>query len=164
MTLPWQREWSQPAYLLGWMRGWHLAEGGAVVDPSDGLAKLDYEAGQFLRGPAMVCVPAAPLRKNPLVRRKLVRANVAARVIGATATRMWTQTTYVTPRHVSCEQGRSTATRAADCGQGLLAAVNCATTHAEKAAMVTPCEGVKTAGSESRASRCSTEEGSSLQR
>ena len=65
---------------------------------------------------------------------------------------MWTQTAYVTPRHVTCEQGRSAATRAADCGLGVFAAVNCATPDAEQVAqaMVTPCEAVKTAEGESR--------------
>ena len=84
--------------------------GGAVVASADGFAKPEHEVGQFLHGPATVCVPAAPLRTNPLIRRKLVRANVAACVIGAAATRMWTQTAYVTPRHVACEQGKSAVT------------------------------------------------------
>ena len=115
------------------------------------FAKPENEVGQFLHGPETVCVPAAPLRKNPLISRKLVPANVAACIIAAAATRMWTQTTYVTPRHVACEQGKSTATNAADCGLGVLAAVYCATPDAEQAvpAMVTPCE-VVTAGGESR--------------
>ena len=119
---------------------------------ADGFAKPVNEVGQFLHGPATVCVPAAPLRKNPLIRRKLVPANVAACVIGAAATSMWTQTAYVTPRHVACERGKSVATRAADCSPGVLAAVDCATPGAEQAAqaMVTPCEAVKTVGVESR--------------
>ena len=64
---------------------------------------------------------------------------------------MWTQAAYVTPSHVACERGKSTATRAADCSPGVLAAVNCATPGAEQAAqaMVTPCEAVKTDGGES---------------
>ena len=90
--------------------------GGAVVAPAEGFAKLENEVGQFLHWPATVCVPAAPLHKNPLIRRTLVLANVATCVIGAAATRMWTPTTYVTPRHVACEQGKSTATRADACG------------------------------------------------
>ena len=97
---------------------------GAEVASADGFAKPEHEVGQFLHGPATVCVPAAPLRTNPLKRRKLVPGNVAACVVGAAATRMWTQTAYVTPRHIACEQGRSTATRAGDCGPGVLAAVN----------------------------------------
>ena len=84
--------------------------------PAEGFAKLENEVGQFLHWPATVCVPAAPLHKNPLIRRTLVLANVATCVIGAAATRMWTPTTYVTPRHVACEQGKSTATRADACG------------------------------------------------
>ena len=39
--------------------------GGAVVAPADGLARPSQEVGRFLHGPATVCVPAAPLRKNP---------------------------------------------------------------------------------------------------
>ena len=101
--------------------------GAAVVAPAEGFAKPVNEVGQFRHGPATVCVPAAPLRKNPLIRRKLVPANVAACVIGAAATRMWTQTAYITPRHVACERGRSAATSIADCDPGVLAAVNCAT-------------------------------------
>ena len=126
--------------------------GGAVVASADGFAKPEQEVGKFLHGPATVCVPAAPLRTNPLIRRKLVRANVAACVIGAAATRMWTQTAYITPRHVACERGKSAATRAADCSPGVLAAADCATPGSEQAAlaMVTPCEAVKTAGGESR--------------
>ena len=126
--------------------------GGAVVAPAKGFAKPVNEVGRFLHGPATVCVPAAPLRKNPLIYRKLVPANVVACVIGAAATRMWTQTAYVTPRHVACERGRSAGTRAADCDLGGLAAVNCATRGAKQAAqaMVTPCEAVKTAGGDSR--------------
>ena len=64
---------------------------------------------------------------------------------------MYTKTAYVTPRHVACEQGNSTAIRAADCSPGMLAAF-CATPDAERAAqaMMTPCEAVRTAGGESR--------------
>ena len=105
-----------------------------MVAPAEGFAKPENNVGQFLHGPATACVPAAPLRKKPLIRRKLVPANVAACGIGAAATRMWTQTTYVTPRHVACEQGKSTATRATDCGLAVLAAVNCSTPDAEQAA------------------------------
>ena len=106
-----------------------------------------FEVGQFLHGPATVCVPAAPLRTNPLKRRKFVPANIAACVIGAAA-----QTVHETPRHVACEQGKSAVTSAAGCTLGVLAAVNCATPGAEQAAqaMVSPCEAVKTAGGESR--------------
>ena len=65
---------------------------------------------------------------------------------------MWTQTAYVTPRHVACEQGKSAVTSAADCELGVLAAVNCATPGADQAAqaMVNPCKAEKTAGGESR--------------
>ena len=126
--------------------------GGAEVASADGFAKPEHEVGQFLHEPATVCVPAAPLRTNPLIRQNLVPANVAACVIGAAATRMWTQTAYITPRHVACERGKSAATRAADCSPGVLAAADCATPGSEQAAlaMVTPCEAVKTAGGESR--------------
>ena len=44
--------------------------GGAEVASAEGFAKPDNEVGQFLHGPATVCVPAAPLRTNPLIRRK----------------------------------------------------------------------------------------------
>ena len=120
--------------------------------PADEFAKPEHEVGQFLHGPATVCVPAAPLCKNPLIRRRLVPANVAACVIGAAATRMCTKTANVTPRHVACEQGKSTAMCAGDCSPGMLAAVISATPDAEQAAqaMVTPCEAVKTAVGESR--------------
>ena len=125
---------------------------GAEVAPADGFASLEHEVGSFWHGPAELCIPAAPLCKNPLILRKLVPANVAACVIGASATRMFTKTAYVSPRHVACKQGKSTAMRAADCSSGMLAAVNCATPDAEQAgqAMVTLCEAVKTAGGESR--------------
>ena len=122
--------------------------GGAEVASAEGFAKPDNEVGQYLHGPATVCVPAAPLRTNPLVRRKLVSANVAACVIGAAA-----QTVHdEAPRHVACEQGKSAVTSAADCKLGVLAAVNCATPGAEQAAqvMVSPCKAVNTAEGESR--------------
>ena len=111
------------------------------------MATPEHEVGQFLHGPATVYVPAAPLRTNPLIRRKLVPANVAACVIGAAA-----QIVHETPMHVACERGKSAVTSAADCSPGVLAAVNCATPCAEQAAqaMVSPCEAVKTAGGESR--------------
>ena len=114
---------------------------------AEGFAKPEHEVGQFMHGPATVCIPAAPLRTNPLIRRKLVPANVTACVIGAAA-----QTVYETPRHVARERGKSTETRAADYSPGVLAVVNVATPGAEQAAqaMVTPCEAVKTAGGESR--------------
>ena len=126
--------------------------GGPVVAPAEGFAKPVKEVGQFLHGPATICVPAAPLRKNPLMRQKLVPANIAACVVGAAATRMWTQTAYVTRRHVACERGRFAATSAADCDPGVLAAIKCATPGAEQAAqaMVTPCEAIKTVGGLSR--------------
>ena len=37
--------------------------GGAMVASAEGFAKPVNEVGQFLHGPATVCVPAAPLRK-----------------------------------------------------------------------------------------------------
>ena len=121
--------------------------GGAEVASADGFAKPEHEVGQFLHGPATVCVPAAPLCTNPLIRRKLVPANVAACVIGAAA-----QTVYETPRHVACERGKCAVTGVADCSTGVLAAVICATPGAEQAAqaMVSPCKAVNTAGGEYR--------------
>ena len=120
---------------------------GAEVASADGSATPEQEVGQFLHGPATVCVPAAPLRTNPLICRKFVLANVAACVIGVAA-----QTVYESPRHVACERGKCTGTGAAACSPGVLAAVTCATPGAGKAAqaIVTPCEAVKTAGGESR--------------
>ena len=113
--------------------------GGVEVASAHGFAKPEHEVGQLMHGPATVCVPAAPLRTNSLIRRKLVLANVAACVIGAAA-----QTVYETPRYVACEQGKSAVTSAADCDLGVLAAVNCATPGAKQAAqaMVSPCEAV----------------------
>ena len=140
------------AHSAGLDEGAAPGSGGAEVASADGFAKPEHEDGQFLHGPATVCVPAAPLRTNPLIRRKLVPANVAACLIGAAVTRMWTQTAYIIPRHVACERGKSAATRAAGCDLGGSAAVNCATPGAEQAAqaMASPCEAVKTAGGESR--------------
>ena len=91
--------------------------GGAEMTSADGFAKPESEVGKFLHGPATVSVPAAPLRANPLIRRNLVPANVAACVIGAAA-----QTVHdETPRHVACEQGKSAVRSAADCKLGVLA-------------------------------------------
>ena len=70
---------------------------GAVVAPADGFAKSEHEVGQFLHGPVTVCVPATPLRKTPLIPRKLVPANVAACVIGALATRMCARRLHMQP-------------------------------------------------------------------
>ena len=42
--------------------------GGAEVASADSFAKPEHEVGHFLHGPATVCVPAAPLRTNPLIR------------------------------------------------------------------------------------------------
>ena len=72
--------------------------GGAVVASADSFSKPKHEVGQFLHGPGTVCVPAAPLRTTPLIRPKLVPANVAACVFGAAATRMRTQTKLASPR------------------------------------------------------------------
>ena len=125
---------------------------GVEVDPAYGFAKPEHEVGRVLRGPAEVCIPAAPLRRNRLIRRKVVRANVAACDMGSAVTRMTTKTVYETPGDVACEPGKSTAMRAAESTPGMLAAVNCATLDAEQAAqaMVTPCKAVKTAGGEFR--------------
>ena len=70
---------------------------GALVAPADGFAKSEHEVGQFLNGLVTVCVPATPLRKTPLIRRKLVPANVAACVIGAMATRMCARRLHMQP-------------------------------------------------------------------
>ena len=51
--------------------------GGAEVAPATGFATPQYEVGSFVRGPAEVCVPAAPLQENPLIRKEEVPANVA---------------------------------------------------------------------------------------
>ena len=112
------------------------------------LRNVNTKSDSFLHGPATVCVPAAPLRTNPLIRRKLVPANVAACVIGAAAQTVHDETL----RHVACEQGKSAVTSAADFELRVLAGVNCATPRAEQAAqaMVSPCEAENTAGGKSR--------------
>ena len=46
--------------------------GGAEAAPAGGFELP--EVGQFLRTPTEVCVTAAPLRKNPLIRKQLVPA------------------------------------------------------------------------------------------
>ena len=87
---------------VGLDQGVALGSGGAEVAPADAFAKPEHEVRNFLHGPATICAPAAPLLTNRLIRRKLVPANFDACVIGAAATRMFTKTAYVAPRHVAC--------------------------------------------------------------
>ena len=72
--------------IVGLDEGAPPCPGGAEVAPADGFAKPEHEVGSFLLGAATVRVPAASLRKNALIRRKVVPANVAPCVIGAAAT------------------------------------------------------------------------------
>ena len=60
--------------------------GGAEAAPTGGFEPP--EVGQFLRTSAEVCVPAAPLRKNPLIRKRLEPASAA---MDALASEMDTQ-------------------------------------------------------------------------
>ena len=50
---------------LGLDEGVAPGSGGAEVAPADGFAKPEHEIGSSLHGSAEVCVPAAPLGKNP---------------------------------------------------------------------------------------------------
>lgn len=68
-------------------------QGGAEVAPAGAFAK-PHEIGSLLRGPTDVCVPAAPLRRNPLIRKKLVPANVGACVLGTAVSRMTMRTVF----------------------------------------------------------------------
>ena len=57
--------------------------GGAEAAPACGFESP--EVGQFLRTPTEACVPAAPLRKNPLIRKRLVPASAAVCAMDALA-------------------------------------------------------------------------------
>ena len=54
-----------PGNSAGLDEGVATGSGGAVVASADGSARPGHEVGQFMHGPATVCVPAAPLRTNP---------------------------------------------------------------------------------------------------
>ena len=79
--------------------------GGAEAAPAGGFEPP--EVGQFLHTPTQVCVPAAPLRKNPLIRKRLVPANAAVCGMDALAAKMDTLTICEPPRCDACEQGKS---------------------------------------------------------
>ena len=64
--------------------------GGAEAAPAGGFEPP--EVGQFLRTPTRVCLPAAPLRKNPLNRKRLVPACAAVCAMDALASNMDTLT------------------------------------------------------------------------
>ena len=81
--------------------------GGAEAAPEGGFDPP--EVVQFLRTPTEVCVPAAPLRKNPLVWKRLVRASAAGCAMDALASKMDTLTVCEPPTCDACKQGKSTA-------------------------------------------------------
>ena len=56
---------------------------GAEAAPACGFEPP--EVGQFLRTPTEACVPAAPLRKIPLIRKRLVPASAAVCAMDALA-------------------------------------------------------------------------------
>ena len=76
-----------------------LGSGGAEVAPEGGFEPP--EVGLFLRAPTEV--PAAPLRKNPLIRKRLVPACDAVCAMDALASKMDTLTVCEPPdvMHVS---------------------------------------------------------------
>ena len=76
-------------------------------------------------------MPAAPLRKNPLIRKRLVPASAAVCAMDALAAKMNTLTVCEPPRRDACEQGKSTAVGAIACS-GALALVDDATPAAEQ--------------------------------
>ena len=123
--------------------------GGVEAAPAGGYEPL--EAGQFLRTPTEVCVPSAPLRKNPLIRKLSVPASAAVCAMDALASKMDTLTVCEPPRRDACEQGKSTAVGAIACSSALTLADD-ATPAAEQEVLlvVTPSKAVNTVGVESR--------------
>ena len=87
--------------------------GGAEAAPACGFEPP--EVAQFLCTPAKVCVPAAPLRKNPLIRKRLVIASAAVCAMDALASKMDTLTVCEPPRCDACQQGMSAAVGAISC-------------------------------------------------
>ena len=74
--------------------------GGTEAAPVGGFKPP--EVGQFLSTPTEVCVPAAPLRKNPLIRKRFVPAKAPACAMDALASKMDTLTVVNPPvMHVS---------------------------------------------------------------
>ena len=61
------------------------------------------EMGQFLLTATEVCVPAAPLQKNPLIRKRLVPANAAVFAVDALVYEMDTLTVCEPTRCDACE-------------------------------------------------------------
>ena len=122
---------------------------GAEAAPAGGFEPP--EVSQFLRTPTEVCVPAAPLRKNPLIRKRLVPASAAVCAIDALASKMDTLTVCEPPRRDACEQGKSTAVGAIACSSALAMADD-VTPAAEQEVplVVTPSKAVNTVGVESR--------------
>ena len=123
--------------------------GGAEVAPAGGFEPP--VVGQFLRTPTEVCVPAAPLRKSPLIRKRLELASAAVCAMDALASKMDTLTVCKPPRCDACEQGKSTAVDAIACSSALALADD-ATPAAEQEVplVVTPSKAVNTVGVESR--------------
>ena len=96
-------------------------------------------------------MPATPLRKNPLIRKRLVPASAAVCAMDALASKMDTLTVCEAPRRDVLEQGTSTAVGAIACGSALALADDA--THAaeqEVLLVVTPSTAVNTVGVESR--------------
>ena len=125
------------------------AAGGAEAAPAGGFEPP--EVGQFLRTPTEVCVPAAPLRKNPLIRKRSVPACAAVCAMVALASKIDALTVCEPPRRDAFEQGKSTAVGATVCSSAL-AVGDDATPAAEQEAplVVTPSKAVNTVGVESR--------------
>ena len=123
--------------------------GGAEAAPAG--SSEPPQVGQFLRTPTEVCVPAAPLRKNPLIRKRLVPASATVYAMDALASKMDTLTVCEPPRCDACEQGMSAAVGAIDCS-GALALADDATPATDQAVplVVTPSKAVNTIGVESR--------------
>ena len=123
--------------------------GGAEVAPAGGFEPP--EVGQVLRTPTEVCLRAAPLRKNPLIRKRVAPASAAVCAMDALASKMNTLTDCEPPRRDACEQGKSTAVGAIACS-GALALADDATHAAEQEVplVVTPSKAVNTVGVESR--------------
>ena len=95
-------------------------------------------------------MPAAPLRKNPSIRKRLVPASAAVCAMDALASKMDTLTVCEPSRRDACEQGKSTAVGAIVYNSALAVADD-ATPAAEQEAplVVTPSKAVNTVGVES---------------
>ena len=102
--------------------------GGAEADPA--------EVGRFLRPPDEVRAPAAPLRRNPLIRKRLVPVVAAMDCAGGDAAAdLAALNLNDTPRQDACEQeGMSIVESAVDWSEDVSAEADCVTSDAEKTA------------------------------